>query len=167
MGLGLERERFEAADYERFSARLQQGLEALGELLARPGFGEGPPSLGAELELFLIDAAGRPLPLNRAVLRQTFDPRLTVELDRFNLECNLRPSPLAGPPFSALRREIVGALDEWHQTTTPGRQGADPWDWLADVAGAALGIALARAAFRRDRDGLAAPPRGGKATPDG
>jgi len=112
MGVGLERERFEAAEYERFSERLRRGLDALRELLERPGFGDGPPSLGAELELFLIDAAGRPLPLNRAVLRETFDPRLTVELDRFNLECNLRPTPVAGRPFGALRREIVGALSE-------------------------------------------------------
>ena len=112
MGVGLERDRFQPADYTRFAERLRRSLDALGELLARPGFGEGPLSLGAELELFLIDAVGRPLPLNRAVLRESFDPRLTVELDRFNLECNLRPTPLAGSPFSALRREMVGALAE-------------------------------------------------------
>ncbi|MGI9591214.1 MAG: glutamate--cysteine ligase, partial [Myxococcota bacterium] len=112
MGVWLDRERFEPADFEKFAERLQGSLAALKELLARPGFGEGPPWLGAELELFLVDAAGRPLPLNRAVLRESFDPRLTVELDRFNLECNLRPTPLAGQPFGALRREIVGALAE-------------------------------------------------------
>lgn len=33
---------------------------------------------------------------------------------------------------------IVGALDEFHQTFTPGRSGNDPWDWLADVTGGLL-----------------------------
>ena len=33
---------------------------------------------------------------------------------------------------------IVGALDEFHQTFTPGRSGNDPWDWLADVTGGML-----------------------------
>lgn len=34
---------------------------------------------------------------------------------------------------------LVGALDEYHQTFTPGRSGNDPWDWLADVLGALAG----------------------------
>jgi VanZ family protein len=38
---------------------------------------------------------------------------------------------------------IVGMLDEYHQTFTPGRSGNDPYDWLADVLGAATGIYLA------------------------
>jgi VanZ family protein len=33
---------------------------------------------------------------------------------------------------------IIGALDEFHQTFTPGRSGNDPWDWLADVTGGLL-----------------------------
>jgi len=37
-------------------------------------------------------------------------------------------------PFTA----IIGALDEYHQTFTPGRSGNDPWDWLADVTGGVL-----------------------------
>ena len=112
MGAEIERDGFDAADYARFGSRLQQSLEALRELLERPEFGEGPASLGAELECFLVDEAARPLPINQAVLRETVDPRLTVELDRFNLECNLRPAPLAGRPFESLRREIEGALAE-------------------------------------------------------
>lgn len=40
---------------------------------------------------------------------------------------------------------IIGALDEYHQTFTPGRSGNDPFDWLADVLGAAVGIATAHA----------------------
>ncbi len=112
MGLAIDREQFREEEYVRFRERLEGSLLALRELLARPGFGVGPASLGAELELFLIDAAGRPLPRNEAVLAATLDPRVTVELDRFNLECNLRPARLAGRPFAALEREIREALAE-------------------------------------------------------
>ncbi len=34
---------------------------------------------------------------------------------------------------------LIGALDEYHQTFTPGRSGNDPWDWLADLCGGYLG----------------------------
>ena len=34
---------------------------------------------------------------------------------------------------------IVGILDEYHQTFTPGRSGNDPYDWLADVIGGIVG----------------------------
>jgi gamma-glutamyl:cysteine ligase YbdK (ATP-grasp superfamily) len=112
VGREIDRERFEEEEYRQFSARLEQSLLALEALLARPGFGVGPPSLGAELELSLVDADARPLPANRRVLAGTVDPRLTVELDRFNVECNLRHAPLAGRPLSALGDEIRGALSE-------------------------------------------------------
>jgi gamma-glutamyl:cysteine ligase YbdK (ATP-grasp superfamily) len=87
-------------------------LVALRELLARPGFGEGATSIGAELELALVDENARPLPINLKVLGETVDPRVTVELDRFNLECNLRHTSLVGRPFNVLRDEIDDALAE-------------------------------------------------------
>lgn len=34
---------------------------------------------------------------------------------------------------------IVGILDEYHQSFTPGRSGNDPYDWLADVVGGMVG----------------------------
>lgn len=36
---------------------------------------------------------------------------------------------------------FLGALDEWHQRIVPGRS-ADVFDWVADVVGAWLGVAL-------------------------
>lgn len=38
---------------------------------------------------------------------------------------------------------LVGALDEYHQTFTPGRSGNDPFDWLADFLGGGTGLLLA------------------------
>ena len=38
---------------------------AIGVLLARPGFGAGPATIGAELEACLVDDAAGPLPRTR------------------------------------------------------------------------------------------------------
>src|SRR5207248_10449103 len=99
-------EKFGPGDHARFRARLEQSLAVLAGLLERPGFGAGPATVGAELELFLIDGAGRPLPQNQAVRAAAADTRVTVELDRFNLELNASPVPLAGRPFTALGAEL-------------------------------------------------------------
>ncbi|MGL5019088.1 MAG: VanZ family protein [Luteolibacter sp.] len=34
---------------------------------------------------------------------------------------------------------IIGALDEFHQSFTPGRSGNDPQDWAADLLGGIAG----------------------------
>ena len=96
MGTDIDREKFDDSDYARFAERLEECLSALGQLLRRPGFGVGPASVGAELELFLVDAAGLPLPSNQAVRTAVADPRIAVEIDRFDLELNASPAPLAG-----------------------------------------------------------------------
>src|SRR6266498_2017753 len=106
MGSGIDQETFDAGDYDRFQQRLTQCLSTLGRLLERPGFGVGPVTLGAELELFLVDDTARPLPLNQAVRAATGDPRVNIELDRFNLELNATPTLLAGRPFTALGEEL-------------------------------------------------------------
>ncbi len=106
MGSGIDQETFDAGDYARFQQRLTRCLATLGWLLERPGFGVGPATLGAELELFLVDGAARPLLLNQAVRAATGDPRVTLELDRFNLELNATPTLLAGRPFTALGEEL-------------------------------------------------------------
>jgi len=119
MGLEISKERFDEADYGRFSERLDESLAVLAQMLVQPGFGEGPASVGAEIEASLVDAAGRPFPINTEVLSRTNDPRLTFELDRFNLECNLRHGPLAGRPFAALRHEFDSALQEMRRAARP------------------------------------------------
>ena len=110
MGILIDRERFDEADYPRFTERLEQCLEALQRLLERPGFGVGPRTIGAELELFLVDEDGRPLAKSQAILEDAGEPRLTLELGRFNLELNPTPSSLAGRPLSALGRELEDTL---------------------------------------------------------
>jgi hypothetical protein len=121
MGTEITSERFGDRDYARFADRLEQCLIDLGRLLARPGFGAGPVTVGAELELFLVDGAAQPLPRNEVVRALAADPRVALELNRFNLELNSSPVRLAGYPFTALAGELgvlldrVGAAARAHQ----------------------------------------------------
>ena len=112
VGTEITKERFSERDYARFARRLEQCLADLGPLLDRPGFGIGPATIGAELELFLVDGAARPLPANQAVRALVADARVAVELNRFNLELNSSPAPLAGHPFSTLGGELIALLDQ-------------------------------------------------------
>ena len=111
MGTDIGQEEFDESDYSRFAGRLEECLSALGRLLGRPGFGAGPATVGAELELFLVDGAARPLRFNQAIRAAAADPRITVELDRFNLELGASPAPLAGRPFAMLGGELNVLLD--------------------------------------------------------
>ena len=111
VGTEITKEKFSESDYARFASRLEQCLGDLGPLLGRPGFGTGPATIGAELELFLVDGAARPLPVNQAVRALVADARVTVELNRFNLELNSSPTPLAGYPFTTLGGELIALLD--------------------------------------------------------
>jgi gamma-glutamyl:cysteine ligase YbdK (ATP-grasp superfamily) len=106
MGTDVQTKRFHKADFTLFSQRLEENLELLGQLLERPGFGIGKPSLGAELELTLIDSKGQAQWRNQQLLALAKDPQLTLELNRYNLEYNLSPVAAAGKPFSKIAAEI-------------------------------------------------------------
>lgn len=110
MASGVQRERFTEADVADFRRRLQENLVALEEVLRRPGFGVGEMTMGAELEVSVVDHEGRALGCNDEVISTMGDPRVTVELERFNLEWNLPWWPLAGRPFGRLQGELEEAL---------------------------------------------------------
>ena len=111
MGIEIDRINFEQADYRQFSDRLQENLAVLGQLVEDPEFGRGPGSLGAELEMYIVDDAGRPLHANHEILARAQDPQLTLELNRYNLEFNLSPYAVSGEPFVNTEREICAKLD--------------------------------------------------------
>jgi len=118
MGLSIDRCQFDDSEYVAYGQRLESNLRALRRLLARDDFGQGPASLGAELEISLVDASCRALHKNQELMDANPDPRLQLELDRFNIEYNLDPMPTAGDPFGALERDITSALHDISSTAS-------------------------------------------------
>ncbi len=110
MAQGIDREAFTNDEFAHFQTRLRENLAALRLVLARPGFGEGATTLGAELELCIVDEGGRAKGVNLEILSQHLDPQLTLELNKFNLEYNLTPVAAKGMPFTALEQELTRAL---------------------------------------------------------
>jgi gamma-glutamyl:cysteine ligase YbdK (ATP-grasp superfamily) len=112
LGTEIQQDRFTAADHARFKERLQQGLTALKTVLARPGFGQGQRTIGAEVELFLVDAQARPLAVSREVVRAADNPLITPEMGASDIELATPPVALAGRPFTALARHIRQTMGE-------------------------------------------------------
>src|ERR1043165_2281744 len=110
VGTEIQREGFTKADFAAFDERLRAGLVALEQVLARPGFGEGERTIGAELEMFLVDEAGRPLSVGDQVLRRLGDERVTHEMGAFHGELHTTPVALTGTPFSPARAGIAATL---------------------------------------------------------
>lgn len=112
MGQAIEKVNFSSSDFAAFDRRLRANLQALEQLLQRPGFGVGESTLGAELEMYVVDAGGNAYGKNREIQLLLDNPQLTLELNRFNLEYNLTPFALARQPFSATEGEMLAALGE-------------------------------------------------------
>lgn len=115
MGSTIDRIDFDDRDHQRFAERLRDNLLALEQLLDAPSFGTGDTSFGAELELYIIDADGRPLLVNEAIQSQLNDPQLTLELNRYNLEYNLTPALARDNCFSSTEAEALRAVAAVHR----------------------------------------------------
>lgn len=126
MGIEIDHTDFSNEDFEHFRRRLQNNLKALEILLARRNFGEGDLSFGAELELYIVDSEGRPLHVNQEIQQQLNDPRLTLELNRYNLEYNFSPCLLKDHCFRTTQQEaqsviakINACADQWEGRAVP------------------------------------------------
>jgi gamma-glutamyl:cysteine ligase YbdK (ATP-grasp superfamily) len=110
VGTELKREHFSEAERSLFQQRLQGQLSELSEVLNKPGFGEGPRTLGAELELCLIDARGRAFGISDQIVRAANTPMITPELGAFDIELSTPPVAMAGAPFSQMRQSMAASV---------------------------------------------------------
>lgn len=147
MGADITRDRFDEAEFANFGAKLERNLEALQALLRRPSFGLGPMSLGAELELNLVDA--EPVAVPSRGSGSGLSPAPSVVLSARGWRC-------AAGPATADHTAHVPAREhsERHQVTEiviPGERGGEEMgdDLLVHLA-------LARLELERPHMGRAA-----------
>lgn len=110
MGKDIEITDFSPADYKKFSERLHDCLNALKTTISTAGFGEGPTTLGAELETYIVDDNGDVAPINDQILTNMNDGQFQHELNKFNLEYNLSAVAAKGTPFTKMQNEADTAL---------------------------------------------------------
>ena len=106
MGDEIDRRYFDAEDFSAFRARLDEETALLKEAFASGQFSERGDVAGFELEAWLVDDAGDPLPNNDAYLAALDNPLVVPELAAFNVELNGSPSALTGKVFSRLHDEL-------------------------------------------------------------
>ncbi|MGI9557010.1 MAG: glutamate--cysteine ligase [Solirubrobacterales bacterium] len=142
MGQQIPTSEFRPEDFELFARRLDASLNTLAELLERPGFGAGEPSIGAEVEFTLVDEEMRPANVNREVLAgldgHAASDHLSLEVNRFDIELDTPPVPLAGAPLSSLSRSIGAGVEAVGRMASslgalPALVGTLPTATLADI----------------------------------
>ena len=106
MGDEIERRHFNAEDFSVFRFRLDDETKLLGEHFASELFSVRGDVAGFELEAWLIDANGDPLPKNHDFLERLSNPLVVPELASYNVELNGSPTALAGRTFSRLHDEL-------------------------------------------------------------
>jgi hypothetical protein len=93
-GMGAQdvhRDDNDAAQLRLFISHLLRDVGALEHMLAVGMIESGVHRIGAEQEIFLVNAAWRPALLTLEILERVEDPYDTTELSLFNLEINLDP----------------------------------------------------------------------------
>jgi gamma-glutamyl:cysteine ligase YbdK (ATP-grasp superfamily) len=112
MGKSLDKDTFTPADHDTFRMRIAEQLEALKPIIEQQNFSSGPASIGAELELYILDKHHQPAAHNLALLDMMQHPLLTEELNQFNLEFNLSPVTAKGTPFTKMTEELEPVLEQ-------------------------------------------------------
>ncbi len=107
MGDEIPRRHFNAEDFSVFRFRLDEETKLLAEQFASSRFSERGDIAGFELEAWLVDRQGDPLPRNHEFLERLDNPLVVPELASFNVELNGSPTALAGSTFSRLEDELA------------------------------------------------------------
>ena len=106
MGDEIPRRHFNAEDFSVFRFRLDDETRLLAEQFSGSRFSERGDIAGFELEAWLVDGNGDPLPENERFLSHLNNPLVVPELANYNVELNGSPTALSGRAFSRLYDEL-------------------------------------------------------------
>lgn len=105
----------DAKKHREFMVALLNDLRALERMLAEGCFETGVRRIGAEQEMFIIDAkTWAPAKGALKMLEALQDPHFTTELGLFQLEANCAPQLFTGDGLSAMHAELDGLVEKAH-----------------------------------------------------
>ncbi len=96
----------DAEELRKFMKLLLRDVRALEQMLDDGLIEADKRRIGAEQEMFLVDAAYRPASRSGDVLKSIDDPQFTTELGQFNIEFNLNPVDYGGKCLSQLEHQL-------------------------------------------------------------
>ena len=106
MGDEISHRHFEADDFSQFRQNLDSETEHIATLFEDESFSTRGDILGFELEVCIVDSAGRPASINKNLLTVLNNPLVVPELAEFNVELNGSPMSVSGRVFSRLHDEL-------------------------------------------------------------
>jgi gamma-glutamyl:cysteine ligase YbdK (ATP-grasp superfamily) len=106
MGQEISVSHFKYHDFHRFDRLIDREMEILHHWFQEGRFSARRAIGGLELETWIVDEQGQPLPINDELLGRVRSPDVVPELSRFNIEFNVDPQPLAGRGLEVLQTEL-------------------------------------------------------------
>ncbi len=106
----------DSSELRVFTQALLKDVRALEQLLQGDRIESGVRRIGLEQELFLIDDMWHPAPIAVEALERIDDPRVTSEIGRFNLECNLKPLLFGGNCLRLMENRLNDLLGKVRKT---------------------------------------------------
>jgi CBS domain-containing protein len=106
----------DSSELRVFTQALLRDVRALEQLLQGDQIESGVRRIGLEQELFLVDDMWRPAPVAVEALERIADPRVTSEIGRFNLECNLEPLLFGGNCLRLMENRLNDLLETVRKT---------------------------------------------------
>ncbi len=111
MGQDIAASQFTEGDFYEFAERLAKETSLLGAWLADGALDQGEPTIGFELEAWLVKPDMTPAPRVEELLQSLADPLVVPELATFNIEFNGTATPLRGDALSRLANELADTLE--------------------------------------------------------
>ncbi|MBO9498392.1 MAG: hypothetical protein J7496_10205 [Novosphingobium sp.] len=122
MGQEISATGFDEADFRNFTDQLARETAALRDHHASGRLSNQGPTIGLELEAWLIDRNSWPAPHNQSFLHRLGDPFVVPELSRFNIEVNAEPGGLARDGLRELEDHLNAT---WNRCVSNAHEDVD------------------------------------------
>lgn len=113
MGQDVDRRTF--GDRAAHLAKVRRCQDVLARMLTEHDFSIDEPMVGIEIELNLVDDAGRPALKNAEALSAIGGEEFQTELAQYNIEVNVPPVAVAGDGLDTLQRDVRNNLNAAQQ----------------------------------------------------